>query len=193
MTLFDLVGTAVSSILTGGATGLLGGAMQLYAEHKKAALDLEVLKVKQAHDLAMRDKDAAISAQEWAGRTRVAQIEGDAAASVAADNAFAAGLLREPERYSSVNSLTTGQNWIFVLLDTFRGAVRPALTLYLCALVTYIWVLVRGLVDKEDLTANDVLEIWKLVVATILYVWTTVTLWWFSTRNKQAPPPTLRA
>ena len=75
-----------------------------------------------------------------------------------------------------------------MLLDFARGIVRPALTIYLCALTTYIWWQVRQLIDKEDLDPAEVLEVWKMVVNTILYLTTTCILWWFGTRNKgQAP------
>lgn len=192
MTLFDLVGTAATSILSGGATGLIGVGFHMLADFLKGRQDLALLQAKNAHELAMRDKDAALMDREWAGRLKVAETEGKTAGDVAESKAFEASMLREPERYSNAATMTMGQQWIMVLLDALRGAIRPLLTLYLCVFVTYVWWQVKQLLSLEELDAGAVLEIWKLVVGTILYLWTTVTLWWFGTRNRQQPMPSLK-
>lgn len=191
MTLFDLVGTGVSAILSGGATGLLGVLLQRGFDFLKGKQDLALLKLKNDHELAMRDKDAALMREEWAGRLRVAETEGAAKSDVAQSEAFATSLLREPERYTNASTLTPAQQWFMVALDFARGLVRPGLTVYLCALTTVIWYQVRQLLSVEDLATSDVLDVWRTVVSTILYLTTTVVLWWFGTRNKQVQPAAL--
>lgn len=178
----------LGSLFAGGATGLLGVVFQRAFDwlHER-----EVLKQKQADqqfELEKRKIDIQVTQAEWAGRTRVAETEAGAAKDVAETQAFATSLLKEPERYSSVSSLTWGQNWILVLLDFLRGVIRPALTVYLCALTTYVWWQVKQLISTEDLDPDAVLEIWKMVVNTILYLTTTCILWWFGTRNKSPQP-----
>ena len=178
----------IGSIFAGGATGLLGVVFQRAFDwlHER-----EVLKQKQADqqfELEKRKIDIQVTQAEWAGRTRVAETEAGAAKDVAESQAFAASLLKEPERYSSADRLTPGQNWLLVILDFLRGIVRPGLTLYLCALTTYIWWQVRQLISTEDLDPDAVLEIWKMVVNTILYLTTTCILWWFGVRNKGKQP-----
>jgi len=74
--MLELIGTAASAILGGGATGILGAAVQRYADYKGRQLDLQAQASKQAHEVAMREADARIMAQEWAARTQVATIEG---------------------------------------------------------------------------------------------------------------------
>lgn len=71
----------VKLIGSAGFGTMFGGIMGLF--NRKADLDLKRLereeaKDRMAHELAMRDKDAAIMAQEWIGRERVAVAEGDA-------------------------------------------------------------------------------------------------------------------
>lgn len=188
MTLFDLVGTAATSIFAGGATGLLGMAFQRLFDWLKVKQDLELFKAKAAHELEMRDKDAALMREEWAGRLRVADSEAEGRKAVAESEAFQASLLREPERYSNPATLTPAQQWVVVVLDFARGIIRPFLTAYLCVFVTYVWFQVKALLSLEELEPADILEIWRLVVGTILYLWTTVTLWWFGTRNKESGP-----
>lgn len=178
----------IGSIFAGGATGLLGVVFQRAFDWLHEREVSKQKKQDQEFELEKRKIDIQITQAEWAGRTRIAETEAGAAKDIAESNAFAASLLKEPERYSSADRLTTGQNWLLVLLDVLRGIVRPALTVYLCALTTYIWWQVRQLISAEDFDPAEVLELWKMVVNTILYLTTTCILWWFGTRNKSVPP-----
>lgn len=185
---FDVLAGFLSSIFAGGATGLLGVAIQRYFDNKKLAHDLLVMKEKNLHDLNMKNADLAIMKEEWAGRVKVAQTEGETAKEVAATKAFEKSLFVAPERYSEARLLTPGQNWWFVILDWIRGVVQPALTVYLCALTSFVWWQVRLKLNVEELDPVAVLDVWKLVVQTILYLTTTVVLWWFGTQNRQSQP-----
>lgn len=183
-----LIAGVLGSIFAGGATGLMGVVLQRLFDWMKVKQDLALQKLKNEHELAMRDKDAAIMQQEWQGRLKVAETEGDTAKDVAASQAFGASLLREPERYSNAQTLTVNQQWIMVLLDAARGVIRPMLTVYLCVLTSYIWWEVKQKLAVEDLDAEQVLSIWMMVIQTILYLTTTVVLWWFGTRSRQTAP-----
>lgn len=183
---------ALLSIVSGGATGLLGVVFQRFFDWLNVKANLQRDKLKYDHEANMKDKDAAIMAQEWAGRLKVSQTEADAAKDVASSQAFAQSLFKEPERYAVGEA---PKNWMGTLgwfglacTDILRGIVRPALTLYLCVLVTGIWYEAQALINKEDLDPSQALGIVTLLVDTILYVWTTCTLWWFGTRNAQQPP-----
>lgn len=184
----EILTTIFGSIFSGGATGLLGVVAQRFADYKNKQLDMQLEAQRAANELARMDKEAAIMREEWAGRTQVAAVEAEGAKDVAASNAFAESFKMEPQRYSEPSSLTAGQQWLMVLLDTLRGSVRPVLTLYLCALTTYVWYQVRDTLSKTDLQAAAAIEVWQLVVGTILYLTTTVVLWWFGTRNKGKQP-----
>lgn len=190
--LLSLLGTAISGIFAGGATGLLGMVLQRLFDwlHVKAQAQQEAQQ--QAFELEKRRIDVQIASQEWAGRMKVAETEAGAAKDVAESNAFAASMFKEPEHYATGDRPTGfwgALGWfLLVLTDVFRGMVRPALTVYLCALTTYIWWQVRQLLQIEHLDPVAVLDVWKMVVGTILYLFTTCTLWWFGTRNKQKPP-----
>ena len=146
---------ALLSIVSGGATGLLGVVFQRFFDWLNVKANIQRDKLKYDHEATMRDKDAAIMREEWAGRLKVASTEADAAKDIAASNAFAQSLYKEPERY------TVGEapkNWMGSLgwlglaaTDILRGIVRPLLTLYLCVLVTAIWYEAKKLTNKEDL------------------------------------------
>jgi len=176
------------SILTGGATGLLGVVAQRIFDAWNKKQELDKLKAQWDHDAVMKDKDAAIMAAEWASRTQIAVTEANAAKDVAESGAFAESLKAQSVRYSGGKLTGAFATGCLVLLDVVSGLVRPLLTIYLCALTTYIWLQVRGLLSSEGLSTTDALALWHTVIDTILYLTTTCVLWWFGTRNKQSQP-----
>lgn len=182
----------LGSIFSGGLTGLLGVAVQRFADYQNKKLDLASDAQKFAHETDLKKADAEIMAQEWAGRLKVADTEATSADNVASAQSFSASFQMEPQRYSSP-TVTSGQNWIFVILDLIRGLVRPGLTVYLCVLTTLVYMEARSLLgDGKMLTPEQALSVTQQVIATILYLTTTCVLWWFGTRNKQAPPKILQ-
>jgi hypothetical protein len=181
---------AVGSIFAGGATGLIGVALQRYADYKKQQADLDLQREQHRHDLEMKQADAEIAKQEWAARTQVARVEGDAKVAVAAEEGFAASFKLEPAKYSEGAAYTQGQAWLLVLLDVLRGLVRPGLTVYLCWITTQSYWEAQQLVTKfgAAMTPAQAVDLLQLIVNTILYLTTTCCLWWFGTRNAQQPP-----
>lgn len=194
--ILTLIGTALSSILAGGATGLLGMIFQrgfdAWNAASKAKNDLAMLQEQNKQALAMKEADAKIMSLEWAGRLKVAEQEGKTAENVESIKGFNSTLFKEPDRYSNVSSLTPGQNWWLVILDFVRGSIRPLITAYLCGLTSYIYWDVHSKLSLEDLDNIQALQIWLQVVNTILYLTTTVILWWFGTRNQQSAPKPIR-
>lgn len=186
--MFELLGTVVSSVLGGGATGLLGVLFQRFADYKNRQLDIQVEREKMGHEIELRKADAEIMAQEWAARTKVAEVEAADHESVADAGAFAASYKLEPIQFSAGVKPSRGQAWLLVLLDCFRGAIRPWLTVYLSIFATLVYIETRKI--SNAMTPDQAFDVLKLVIGTILYLWTTCTLWWFGTRNKAAPPKT---
>ena len=177
----------VSSVLTGGATGLIGVGLQRFAEYKNKQLEIEIELKKAASELEMRKADASIMAQEWAARTKVVEVQAEASASVAADQAFSQALLMEPKQYSQGITATPAQAWLMFILDFVRGFVRPGLTIYLCFITTVIYLKASGMVEA-GMSQDRAYELVILIVNTVLYLTTTCVLFWFGTRNKQEAP-----
>src|SRR5260221_4071692 len=184
----DVLGTIFGSVFSGGATGLIGVAVQRYAYYKNRQLEMQIAKQKFDQDLALKQSDMRIMEKAWTGRVQVAQTDAEAAADAAASQAFAASYAMEPKRYSEGVPVGKTGGFLLVLLDLFRGVVRPALTVYLCVLTTMIYYQARILIEREDLNAEQALKIEHLIIGTILYLTTTCVLWWFGTRNKQEQP-----
>jgi hypothetical protein len=183
--MLEILGTIFASVFSGGATGIIGVIAQRYADYKNKQLDLQLEAQRFSQQVELKRVDAEIMKAEYAAKLDITRLETTGASDVADAAAFAASYALEPKQYSNTTTLTTGQNWVMVMLDALRGAVRPLLTLYLCVLVTLIYVEARRALQKEDLDTEQALELFKLMLSTICYVWTTITLWWFGTRNKR--------
>ena len=188
--MLSILGTIAGSIFSGGATGILGVIAQRFADYKNKQLDLQIESQRFTQAVEMKKIDAEIMKQEYAARLSITQTEVAGASDVADSAAFAASYQLEPKKYSSEAAMTPAQNWIMVLLDALRGSVRPLLTLYLCVLVTAIYVTSRETLRAtgNELSPDQALDLFKLTLGTICYVWTTITLWWFGTRNKGKQP-----
>ena len=172
---------SVLSVLSGGLTGVIGSAVTHVVEYKTKQLETEQLKIKNAHEVAMRQADAAIMREEWAARTQVASIEADAR--VEAEDAKAFAVSMTPEHFLPDGAkLTKNQTWIMVCLEAIRGAVRPVLTMYLCVLTTLVyWQLSDSLKATPAVFQASMQE----AVATVLYLTSTCVSWWFGSRFSQ--------
>jgi len=183
------IGEILTSVLGGGITGILGAVVTRIADYKNKKLDLEANKEKYAHEIRLREADAKIMEQEWAARTKVAEVEATGKEAVADAQAFNTALTSEPQRYYEAKKYTPGQAWGLIVLDIARGIVRPALTVYLCAITTIVYMEARQLLgDGSTIPVTETVALVKLIISTVLYLTTTCVLFWFGTRNKQSAP-----
>lgn len=189
--MLELLGTVFSSIVAGGMTGILGVVVQRFFDMKNKTLDMQLIEKKHAHEVQMKRVDAEIMDKEFANRTQVANIEATSREAVADAQAFASSF-NEPQRYSDSVKPSLGQAWLLVILDFIRGIVRPALTVYLCAVTTLIYLNAKATIDEYPMPHEDAVNLINTVVNTILYLCSTCVLWWFGTRNKQKAPGGLR-
>jgi hypothetical protein len=186
--MLGLIGTFFTSIISGGLTGIFGVGVQRYADYKNKELDLAASRDKMAHEVTLRKVDAEIMAQEWAARTKVAEVEAAGKEAVADSQAFAASFHMEPVRYSGDVKPTPGQGWLLVILDFVRGMIRPSLTVYLCVLTTLVYFQARDIQVRAGVSSEEAYQVVQQVVGTVLYLTTTCVLWYFGTRNKGQPP-----
>jgi hypothetical protein len=195
--MLEILGTVFGSIFSGGATGIIGVVAQRFADYKNKQLDMQLEAQRQANALQMKEVDAKIMAQEATAKVEQTKVEGElrkeddiikgkTETDVADAAALAASYNLEPKQFSS-GTLTDGQRWLMVVLDAFRGAVRPLLTIYLCMLTTLVYYQARNILSGQQLDMATAMELEKMIVGTILYLTTTCVLWWFGTRNKGTP------
>jgi hypothetical protein len=185
MGILEALGIGISSILGGGATGLLGIVAQRFFDwlhvKEKAKMQLEQNK----HELAVLNA-------EWQGKLGVAKEQGEAQRDVADSGALAASYQGAFERFATWDMKKDA--WYIkipmVLLDVIRGIVRPGLTLYLAWITTEIYRETRAILDAEGvtLTSEQTMMLLVYLIATICYLFTTCVTWWFGTRNKAVAP-----
>jgi hypothetical protein len=197
----DLIQGAMA-ILSGGATGLLGVIAGKIFEGWQRKQDIDKIKLQHEHAVAMKKADAEIMAQEWAARTKMAEVEAAGREAVADAAAFSASFGQEPKRYSEgmeppkggkVAKFVQGAGWyMMVCVDALRAIVRPGLTLYLCWIATRMYEESRAAMAMMDLDGTAQQEMLSTVhsqiVYTMLYLFVTCVTWWFGTRQKSQPP-----
>ena len=171
----------LTSILGGGITGIAGTAIQRFADHKAKKLDGEL-------EIKKREIDLQIMKEEWNQRVKVAEVEGAARVEEADAQAFAASF-QEPTPYSAGTKKTHAQVWVLLLLDLLRGSIRPLLTIYVCLLVTAIYLQAASLLNHETLSPLAALGLVEQIIQTVLYLCTSVVCWWFGTRAPSGKGP----
>jgi hypothetical protein len=173
--------SAITALLSGGLTGIIGAGLQKYSDYKTKKLELQINQQRYVHEVELRKIDIELMKSEWGGRFKVAEVEGDTAA-------FKESLTSEPKRFSEGVKYTTRQGWMMVLLDVLRGIVRPGLTVYLCAITTIIYYQAIQILGGYTITSAAAFEMVDKIIATVLYLTTTVVCWWFGARNKGEAP-----
>ena len=176
--------SGIVSIFGGGLTGLIGTVTSKVFEFKTKKLEVEMQAAKFTNDIALKKVDAEIMAQEWAARTKVADIEATAKVDIEDSKAFNTALTSEPQRYAQ-DDLTHSQNWLMVVLDLFRGIIRPSLTIYLCAITTVIYIKANHLLNSNLVLPSMAYDLVNQIINTILYLTTSCVLFWFGSRNHQ--------
>lgn len=167
--MFELIG----SVLTGGATGIIGTVISGITEHvkqkQKDQSNLNRLRAERETEVAVAEakEQVRVRAQMQAAQeaTRMAEAERDTAEAELRKQSIQS----DRATYSHKDSPT-----LLIVVDAVRGFVRPVLTVLLVAFTAMVY-----------LTTDDP-GIQKQIVATVLYITTAATLWWFGTRTK--PP-----
>lgn len=151
MGFFDVIG----SVLTGGATGLIGiGVKKLFGYLEQKERNRHTVEVLREERENMR--------LEIDGKERVAVIEGETAATVASYNALSESMRADRATYSRRDSA-----W-FVMVDVVRGITRPLITWCGLSVMVLFWF-------TEPALRPQVLSTW-------LYISTVAVLWWFGER-----------
>lgn len=188
--MFDLMGMLVSGVLSGGATGLIGVLIQRWFDFKNRQQDIEIVKLNLANavELSKLESDRAnvraqvdleLSDNELEQRT----IEAENAS---LQMSYVADQAQYLDRSAQARTGWVGNLIVLMMasVDFTRGMLRPGMTIYLCVLVTLMFTWAKQLADQYGIhiTERLVMDVITQIIATILYVFTTITLWWFGSR-----------
>lgn len=193
--MMEIFGAVLTSVLGGGATGLLGVLLQRWFDQRKAQADLRLVELQLAaaertrrleleHQAAMADRVEATKALEAQLALQAREIDADAAAYAASMGADRATYLA-PEAQA-------GSRWAraaMALVDLVRGLVRPGITAYSLALLTMVFWWVQDLYRRAGapMTAEQLHQLAMQCLGTVFYLSTTCVVWWFGVRPGQPP------
>jgi hypothetical protein len=195
--ILTMLGGMISSVLSGGATGLLGVVMQRLFDWMHRGQDLELVRLNNAHALQLAQVDASKAERAAQSQERVAQLDADARTAVAQsdaqareDEAAARSLMAsyQADRASYLDAGAQGQSrvarWLMALVDFVRGIIRPGLTAFLVWETTILLAWARELVARSglSLTVDQSHQLVMQIVQTVLYLATVAVVWWFGTR-----------
>lgn len=178
----SLVFAGLIKLLSSAGFGtIFGGVMGLFnrrADLDVKKLDLAEAKAQRDHELAMRDKDAVIQAQEWAARTQVAQVEGAAAVESAAYAALSKSYdFAQPEKGTR--------------MAAFSSFVRPFISLgyFLISSAGSAFILYYAFVVYQlKLTPDQLAEIVMFVLTWFAFMAGSTIGWWFAMRPGSKMP-----
>lgn len=181
--MFEIIGTLLTGVLSGGATGLIGVLIQRYfdLQHKKQDIELVKLQLANSIELARMETERAVRVEEIELEGKFAEADAKIMAASFQHDAAAYLDSAAQRRRGFLGGLIT---LMMATVDFLRGILRPGMTAYLCALVTLMFFWARDLAERHGyhMTAEHAFQLVLQIVATILYAWTTATLWWFGTR-----------
>lgn len=192
--MMDQIGSLLLSVVSGGATGLVGVLIQRWFDFKAKQQEIDIVKLNHANSIALAGIESA-KAQKVAevranadvdmadSDMQARQAEADSRSLVASFEHDKAGYL-DPAAQRRQGWVGATVTMLMGLVDFARGILRPGMTIYLCGVTTWMLMWAQSLVERANvaLTAADVAPILLQIVSTILYVFTTAALWWFGTR-----------
>lgn len=155
----------------GALVGLLGSwltkreerrntQIKLAHEAKMADIRKEEAAIESTHELAMADK-----------QMERAQVEGGISLGMAEMSAFTEGLKEQQMMYKI--------KWV----DTIRGLMRPAITIYLLILASFVtWKVGIHTGELAALDAQAMSDLYADTIGQIFFLVTTAVTWWFGSR-----------
>jgi len=174
--------------IMGVATGLIGNVVT-------SITNLKTQKLKNQHDLQMREYD--IKEREQEGRIQIAvdsnRLEGELE-KIEAD-AYLQSMKVGNETLltdGKLEALSSDKNWLsrilallMGLVDIFRASIRPGLTAYLVALTTLITMKSMDIISSKSelLTTLQAQEMFSNVSDIVIYLTVSCVTWWFGDRR----------
>jgi hypothetical protein len=184
------------------ATGLIGNVVGGIFKYKHAKLEKEMQAAQHTHDIAMvkAESDAMIAEAKANIAITRAQVEGaidleDARAFVQAQKEGNKNLFSN----KWVDKLmTVAGKWKFITLpfgviiamlfgftDFIRGMLRPALTVYLCGITTWVTWMAWNIMQQNgvDLSTFQAVQIFQENTGVVLYLTISAVTFWFGDRS----------
>lgn len=204
--ILSALGSVGAAASTGGLSAVFGGLFGWLQLKAKKKYELEVMKVQAAEKQADRQHDLDVLRQEGANAEHLASISADAekvSASISADadkakasyaaltearqndkSSYSSGLMAKMEPFKGWFGQIVGSLAAFMMfaVDVYRGVVRPTLTFYGWALLTFMFIKIHPAVDS--LSNDQRYALATLIVNAVVFMTAKATVYWFGDRGK---------
>lgn len=198
MMMWDLLSTVMTSVLGGGATGLLGMVIQRFFDMRKEAQSIQITKMQldaakeaRTQDLEFQERMAGKAADLAALQ---AQLDAQARETESADQNYRASMDADKATFTAPLPPAAGGGAgkapaILVWVDALRGSIRPGATIYTLILLTMVFLWVQDLYSQAGLkmSPEQVHQLAMQCVGTVFYLSTTCMVWWFGVRPSHPP------
>lgn len=197
--------------ILGGVTGLIGNVVGGWFKLKQAKLDAEIRKADRAHDIAMINAETKAMIMEAKANIKVTQAQVEGAIDLKDAEAFMQSQQEGNKALFSnkwIDSLMSVTGWwriltlplaslvafLFGFVDFLRGLIRPALTVYLCGVTTWVTWMAWEIMQKEGLTftALQAVNIFNDTTSIVTYLTVSCVTWWFGDRRMAKSIMTMR-
>jgi hypothetical protein len=184
----SLIANLLESSLSGGLIGGIGGFIQsginAYTQTKQLAIQKEMQLQQFAHEAKKWDNDLEITRLEIANKLELAELDAEKERQVVDLKALTESFNADKPTFTPEAGREKYAGW-FVIVDFWRGIMRPAITAYYSTIFGIFaawltWTLFTG--HKNLITADWVISQFKSLVDALIFITTTVTLWWFAAR-----------
>jgi hypothetical protein len=181
----------------GALTGLAGTIMSSFINYKQKKLEFD-------HEILMIEAQTKAMIEEAKINLQITKAQVEGAIELEDANVYLEAQKQGNKNLFDVkwvdNLLDVNTTWLkfitvpaavivallFGFVDWLKGFMRPALTVYLVALTTYITYVSYGILTKyggESITSTQALVVWNDVVTIIIYLTVSCTCWWFGDRR----------
>jgi len=166
---------AIGKLLSGAGFGTIFGGLMGWLNRK---VDLQEKQLQWKHDLDMREKDAAILREEYAARTQIAQVEGEARVEQEAFKALA-----ESYKFAVPESSSK--------MAAFSAFIRPFLSLmyFVASTLGSGWVVYYAFaVMKVSFTTEQWFDLVIFVISWFAFMAGAAIGWWYANRPSGRAP-----
>lgn len=177
----SILADIMGSLASGGLTGILGGALSWAKDRSMAKLEIERLAVTQKHDLAMAQHEKELMSMEADKEIRISERSAEAEEHVAQLDALKEGL--KAAKWDVADTEKEGP--VLRFIEGLRRMVRPLASYYSIFILSVLTYWCIGLWNDMGLamTPEQAYDLNMQMMSAIVYLSTTILLWWFSTRG----------
>ena len=179
-----------SAGIAGGLFGIIGGVFNRLFDWLAVKEKIKQDKLRYDHEVQVlkieTDRDVIVAREAANAQREVAEAQA-LGKSYEADSAtfFGASMLDDlPKWTRAVVAIA------MAAVDFIRGITRPALTIYLCALTTMIYLEVQKVIlaaGGQPISHEQAYLLILKIIETVMFLTTMAVGWWFATRAKGSP------